>query len=72
MKLILESDSLEITEYDKRLANEVLNDFYPLIEKYRNYYATVFFNKGNRKFIFKVSGGIIRNARIEKIDEGEE
>lgn len=69
----LESNSFEeISEEDFELADKTITDFCSLNKKHRNFYVTVFENKRNRKIIFKISGGELKNARIEKIDEDED
>ena len=68
----LESETIEITQKDVELAKKVFVDFNAIAEEQRNFYTTVFLNAENRKLIFKFSGGICKEAKIEKIDEGEE
>lgn len=67
----LESDTIEITSKDVELAKNVFVDFNAIADEHRNFYTTVFLNTENRKLIFKFSGGICKEAKIEKIDEGE-
>lgn len=68
----LESDTIELTEYDVNLARYVFKDFKKIAENHRNFYTTIFLNKENRKLILKFSGGICRIAKLEKIDENED
>jgi hypothetical protein len=68
----LQSDTLNLTQADLDLTREVVRNFSGVTECHRNFYVTVFENDRNRKVILKHSGGQLRQAKIEKIDEGEE
>lgn len=68
----LQSDTLNLTQADLDLTREVVRNFSGVTECHRNFYVTVFENGRNRKVILKYSGGQLRQAKIEKIDEGEE
>lgn len=70
--VLLESETTDRTQKDLDIARSVADNFKELLPIYRNFYVTVFENHENRKVILKFSGGKLKSAKIEKIDEGEE
>lgn len=62
----------EMSEADHNLAQEVVDAFKPVKEKYRNFFVTVYLNKQNRTVVFQVSKGELKKIRMDKIDIGED
>lgn len=59
---------VKLQQADVDLITDVYYSLSDFIENNRDFYITVFKNLKNRKIILKVSGGLLRQAQIEKID----
>ena len=71
-KVPIESETIErLSKEDVELITDVYYSLSDFIELNPNFYITVFENKGNRKIVLKISGSLLRQAVIEKIDRKE-
>ncbi len=68
-KVSIQTETIvKMQQADVDLITDVYYSLSDFIENNRDFYITVFKNKKNRKIILKVSGGLLRQAQIEKID----
>ena len=68
-KVAIQSEIIvKMQQADVDLITDVYYSLSDFIENNRDFYITVFKNIKNRKIILKVSGGLLRQAQIEKID----
>lgn len=68
-KVPIQTDTIvKLQQADVDLITDVYYSLSDFIENNRDFYITVFKNLKNRKIILKVSGGLLRQAQIEKID----
>ena len=68
-KIPIQTETIvKMRQADVDLITDVYYSLSDFIENNRDFYITVFKNQKNRKIILKVSGGLLRQAQIEKID----
>ena len=68
-KIPIQTETIvKMRQSDVDLITDVYYSLSDFIESNRDFYITVFKNQKNRKIILKVSGGLLRQAQIEKID----
>ena len=71
-KVRIESETIKkLSAEDVKLTTEVYYGLQFFIGDNRDFYITVFKNKENRKIVLKVSGGLLKQATIDKIDKRE-
>ena len=68
-KIPIQTETIvKMRQADVDLITDIYYSLSDFIENNRDFYITVFKNQKNRKIILKVSGGLLRQAQIEKID----
>lgn len=72
MAVKLESETIELSDDELNYAESIIKDFKRMTDKYRSFYITLFQNKDNRKVCFKFTGGSLKKATIDKIDNEED
>lgn len=66
-KIPIQTETIvKMRQSDVDLITDVYYSLSDFIENNRDFYITVFKNQKNRKIILKVSGGLLRQAQIEK------